>query len=95
MSGLLFLWVNCHYQNLKEFAKKGGGSSFERTQVFEGSLKGVSRKIEGCFNEVLSGFLRSLKEVQWVFEGSFKGCFKEVLRAFQTRLRGVPRELSG
>ena len=35
---------------------------------FQESFKGVSRKIEGCFNGVLSGFQGCLKEVQWVCE---------------------------
>ena len=37
-------------------------------QVFQGSFKGVSRKFQRCFKEVLK-----------VFQGSFKG----VVRAFQ------------
>ena len=55
--------------------------------MFEGSIKGISRKFqgcskkvfdasrknEGCFNGVLCGFQECLKEVQWVFEGSFQG----------------------
>ena len=59
--------------------------------MFQGSINGVSRKIEGCSNRLLSGFQGCLKEFQWVlrevlkvFHGSFKGvsmkfsrCFKE------------------
>ena len=41
--------------------------------MFQESFKGISRlKIEGCFNGVLSGVQGCLKEVQWVFEESFK-----------------------
>ena len=47
----------------------------------------VLRKIEGCFNGVLSGFQECLKEVEEVFEVSFQGvpkmfqgCFKVVSR---------------
>ena len=46
----------------------------------EVSSKGVprkfldaSRKIEGWFNGVLSGFQECLEEVEWVFEESFQG----------------------
>ena len=41
--------------------------------MFQESFKGVSRKIEGCFNGVLSGFQECLEEVEWVFEESFQG----------------------
>ena len=34
--------------------------------------KGASRKIEGYFNGVLSGFNGRLKEIQWVFEENVK-----------------------
>ena len=53
--------------------------------MLQGSFKGISRKIEGCFNGVLSGFQRC--EVQWVFERSFDG----VSRMFQGSLKGVSR----
>ena len=51
--------------------------------MFQGSFKGISRKIKGCFNEVLSGFQGCLKESEWVFEGLskvFQGCFKKVFK---------------
>ena len=54
--------------------------------MFQESFMGVSRKIEGCFNGVLSVFQGYLKEVQWVFEESFKGV---------SRWRGVSRDLQG
>ena len=56
--------------------------------MFQETFKDVSKKIEGRFNGVLSGFQRCLKEVQWVFEESFK-C---VSRMFQGILRGVSRD---
>ena len=40
--------------------------------MFQDSFKGVSRKIEGCFNGVLSGVQGGLKKGQWMFKGSFK-----------------------
>ena len=36
--------------------------------MFKESFKGVSRKIKGCFNGVLSEFQGCLQEVEWVFE---------------------------
>ena len=48
--------------------------------MFQGSFKGISRKIEGWIDGALSGFQEYLKEVEWVFEGSLQGvssCFKE------------------
>ena len=48
-------------------------------------------KIEGCFNGDLNGFQECLKEVQWVFEGSFHG----VSRIFQGSLKGVSRMIVG
>ena len=51
--------------------------------MFQESFTGVSMKIEVYFNGVLSGFQGCLKEVQWLFEESFKKCFKEVLSVFQ------------
>ena len=47
------------------------------------SFKGVSRKLQGCFHEVLRVFTKSLKSVS----RKFKGCFKEVLRVFQESFR--------
>ena len=48
--------------------------------MLQGSLKGISKKIEECFNGVLSGF---------------QGCFKEVLEVFQETFKGDSRELQG
>ena len=65
---------------------------------FQESLKGISRKIKGCFNEVLSGLQGCLKEVEWVFEGVskvFQGCFKKVLGVFRETIKGDSRELLG
>ena len=45
-------------------------------RALQGSFKGISRKIKGCFNEVLSGFQGGLKDVEWVIEGVFQGCFR-------------------
>ena len=42
-------------------------------RVLQWSIRGVTRKIKGCFNGVLSGFQGCLKVAQWVFEESFKG----------------------
>ena len=42
--------------------------------MFQGSLKGVSRKFKGCFNEVSRVFQGSLKGVS----RKFKGCFKHI-----------------
>ena len=50
-----------------------------------------SKKIEGCFNRVLSGIPRCLKEVKWVFEESFK----VVSRMFQGKFKGVPTKIEG
>ena len=53
--------------------------------AFLESFKDVSRKIEGCFEGVFSGFQGYLKEIQREFQGCFKyvsrkfqGCFKEL-----------------
>ena len=40
--------------------------------MLRGSFNGVSRKIEGYFNGVLSGFQLCLKVAQWIFKGRFK-----------------------
>ena len=67
-------------------------------KVFPDSFKGISRKIKGCFNGVLSGFQGCLKESEWVFEGVskvFQGCFKEVLGVFRETFKGDSRELLG
>ena len=47
--------------------------------MFQESFRGVSRKIEGCFNGVLRVFQGYFKEVLRVIQGSFNG----VLRKFQ------------
>ena len=59
--------------------------------MFQESFKGVSKKIKGCFNGVLSGCQRCLKEIQWVFEQSFKS----VSRMFQRSFKGVSRKIKG
>ena len=43
--------------------------------MFQGSLKGVSRKITGCFNGILYGFQRCGKK--------FNGCLRKVSKVFQ------------
>ena len=66
--------------------------------MLQGCFKGVSRKIKGYFNEVLSGCQGCLKEVKWVFEGVSKvlqRCFKEVLGVFRETFKGDSRELLG
>ena len=66
-------------------------------RLFQGGLRGVpricffSRKIEGCFNGVLSGFQACLNEVEWVFEGSFQS----VSRMFSGHFKGVLRKIVG
>ena len=42
------------------------------SRVFQESFQDFSRKIERCFNGVLSGFQEYLNEVEWVFEGVSK-----------------------
>ena len=59
------------------------------SRKFQGRYKNDFRMLDGCFNGVLSGIQECLKEVEWVFEGSFK----DVSRMFQERLRGVPKVL--
>ena len=51
----------------------------------------LSEVILLSFNRVLSGFQGRLKEVQWVFEESFKG----VLRMLQGSVKGVSRRTEG
>ena len=48
----------------------------------------VSRKIEGCFNGVLSWFQAYSNEAEWVFEGS-------VSRMFSGNFKGVSRKIDG
>ena len=50
--------------------------------MFQGSLKGFSRKDEACGNGVLSGIHGCLKEFQWVFEGSSKRVSSEITGSF-------------
>ena len=45
----------------------------EVSMVFEESFNGVSRKIEGCFNEVLSLVRWYLKEVQKKVSNVYQG----------------------
>ena len=58
-------------------------------RVLQRSIRGVTRKIKGCFNGVLSGFQGCLKVVQWVFEESYKG----IPRMFQGNFKGVKRKI--
>ena len=63
--------------------------------MFQDSFKGVSKKIEGYFNGVLSGFQRFKKKFNgclWKISKVFQRCFKEVLRVLQGRLGNVPRD---
>ena len=55
--------------------------------MLQGSFKDVSRKIEGCFNGVLSGSQWCLKEVQWVFARKIEECSKGHLRVIQGRFK--------
>ena len=53
------------------------------------SFNGVSRKFQGCFDEVLRMFHASFKEKK------FEWRFKKVSGVFQGSLKGVLRELCG
>ena len=61
--------------------------------VFQGSLKGVSIKYQGCFIQV--SWIGSFKVVSRNFQEfkgvlrEFQGCFKEVLRMIQGSFRAV------
>ena len=64
-------------------------SNFD-SKVFQGSFKGVPRKILGCFKEVSRVFQESFKGVSSEFQGSFKdflrkcqGYLKRVVSVFQ------------
>ena len=64
------------------------------------SYKGVSRKSNGCFNEVSRMFHASFMDRK--FQGCFKkvlrvlqGCFEEVLREFQECFKKVLRKIQG
>ena len=60
--------------------------------MFQGSLKGVSRKFKGCFKDASRVFLRKFKlcfkDVSVVLQGSLKG----VSRMFQGCFKGVSRK---
>ena len=67
--------------------------------VFQESYMGVSRRMVGCFKEILSGvqkeFEISSKGVLKVFKEvsrHFQGCVKEVSRVFQESFEGVSME---
>ena len=63
--------------------------------MLQESFKGVSRKIEVCFNSIFSGSHGYLREIQRGFKQlsrMFQGYFKKVSRVFQGRLRGVSRK---
>ena len=77
--------------SFKGVPRKNLGYFKEISRVFQESHKGDSRKIEGCFNGVLSGIQRCLQEVQWVLEESFK----VVSRMFQGSFKGVPTKIEG
>ena len=51
------------------------------------SLKGVSRKFQGCFKEASRVFTESFK----VGSRKCKGCFKEVPKVFQGSFRKISR----
>ena len=74
-----------------EVTSKGISGKFQR--YFEGVPRQFffSRKIEGCFNGVLSGFQACLNEVEWVFEGSFQS----VSRMFSGHFKDVSRKIVG
>ena len=55
--------------------------------MFQESLKVVSRKIEGCFQEVLRVFPGSFKGVSRKFQGLFKKV--SVLGVFQESFNGI------
>ena len=49
--------------------------------MFQGSFKGVSRKIEGIFEThlgIIQGRLKYVKEVQMVFKGNFKNILRKI-----------------
>ena len=50
----------------------------------------VSRKLQGCFKEVLRVFTGSFEGVS----RKFQECFKKFLRAFKKTSKGVSREFS-
>ena len=60
-------------------------------QLKQGSFKGVSRKFQGCFKEVLREFHGSFKGVS----RKFQGCLKEVSRVFQGPFKDVSRKFKG
>ena len=54
----------------------------------------MTGKNEECFNGVLSGFQRNLKEAQWLFGGSFKGIRRKFQGLFNKDLGFFERPLS-
>ena len=64
------------------------GSFKKFFRVLHENFKGVSMKIEGCFQRVFSGFQGYLKEIQREFQGSFK-CISRVIRG---NFKDVPRK---
>ena len=63
--------------------------------MFEGSYKGVSRKIWGCSERTLMVIQGYLKEVQRGFKGvsrKFQRNFKEVTRVFKETVKCVSRK---
>ena len=63
-----FKGVSRKFQRSRNFQE-----SFKKVStVLQASFKCVSRKIEGCFKGVLSGFHVGFKLVSWIFERSSK-----------------------
>ena len=75
--------------SFKGVPRKNLGYFKEISRVFQESHTGDSRKIEGCFDGVLSGIHRCFQEVKWVFAESFK----VVSRMFQESFKGVPTKI--
>ena len=89
--------LECH-----KASKSVKGTQWESmciSRVFQGCIKGVSRKFQGsfkevsglfqgCFKGVSRKFQGRFKEVVWVFQGSFKG----VSRKFQGRFKEDSRK---
>ena len=64
----------------ENFGGHEGGAMGRYERVFSESFKIVSRKIEGCFNGVLSGFQGGLRMI--VVEDEFQRWFEDVSRKF-------------
>ena len=62
--------------NIRKVLKLYQGCFKEVSRVFQDSFWDASRKIEGCFNGVLSGF-QGFKKFMGVLK-VFHECFKEV-----------------